>query len=742
MSLPDIYSVLASAVGRTVVLREGSHIPVKIASVHRTRAGVTLTGRTLDGTKVSHAIPHTASSPLVFPWMTRLASIMRVAWNGHQWNDSVNALIQQVGLPVDPSADWDQIINGIFNQKGIATKDPEWRDDLIHEMLFRLIKNGAFAKFRPDAVENPSPDYANLPLERKVAIFVAQLMRYQLGPHELGRKINQMQPKEEVQVTNPDVNEDFADTIPGDTDSPHDTYLRAESIKTLREFRAAFGHYLRKHREGALPNKVMFLFDLIAESPTQADTRASWEATVGTSVQDMRKTLYALSEEMDHFARSGQAPKGSTLTQIINDIRLKSMGAISGDLESREWEPSLDAMNLPGAEPEEVEEEEEPEPVGVGPMAQAMHTSSVEGDAFPIDAVKTAAFMRSLQNEVVRLASEGSVFTMKIAKPKVVDSSVLFVVLETNPVNYLNMNIRFGGPSIAKTPGAGTEYTIDVGMYGPDRSLPENKIKKQLNALVFPSMRADVPESYHNLLEKVIRELRSIIWENAVDYFDTPQEERRTWHHVIRMDVLTLQDVKVNIADQDGAVMSVTGAFYTKEDEANKDLGQKIVDTHESDRQKAVSEGLDLLKNDATPKESNMTTTKHAGLKRLAAEAPEEISTKVETLKQKLLSQVENLENMQAHLDMSPEAEEKFAGLKRTAAEEPEEIDAAFEEIYLGLDDIMADMESLSDSLGVELPSTVVKDGDVTITDTSSPDDDVTEEEEVPDEVVVEIAGQ
>ena len=143
-----------------------------------------------------------------------------------------------------------------------------------------------------------------------------------------------------------------------------------------------------------------------------------------------------------------------------------------------------------------------------------------------------------------------------------------------------------------------------------------------------------------------------------------------------------------------------------------------------------------------------MPTLKYATLQRLAAEAPEEISTKVETLKQHLLDQVALLENFQEQLDMSPEGAEKFepepdgdkddkpdfegakeegekqdkpekkddgdkdkdakkdgkfAGLRHFAAKEPEAIEDAIQDIFLGMDEAMAEVEALANDLGVDL---------------------------------------
>ena len=153
----------------------------------------------------------------------------------------------------------------------------------------------------------------------------------------------------------------------------------------------------------------------------------------------------------------------------------------------------------------------------------------------------------------------------------------------------------------------------------------------------------------------------------------------------------------------------------------------------------------------STQEEPPMPTLKFATLQRLAAEAPEEVSAKVESIKQHLLDQVTLLENFQEQLDMSPEGAEKFdepepdgdaddkpgfkgtkeegekkdkpeekkeddkqdgkfAGLRHFAAEEPEAIEDAIQDFFLGLDQVMAETESLADTLGVELVAPEVTD--------------------------------
>lgn len=633
----DVYESLSRSVGKTVVLASGPVVvPIKVASIRRAGVATTVVGHTLGGQRVEHTIT-AAGKPVVAPWALRLASVIRVAdWDATHFDPIVKDLITQAGLPVDHATNWDKVLHSLFNRAGVATKDPELRSDLIQQALVTLVIRRSLEKFDPSAVQTDDPEYTTLPLEQKVGRYVVQLINWQL--------------KRELQVHlkkyhsfSDDTDEHVMETLPAEAD--HGVADSESDLGDLASVRAAFADYVAARRQGDLRTLVMQLFDLVTTEPTGKDVARRWEEVTGKSFQYMRRVLAVMREDLLAFAKTQARTSGDPFFRIVNDLRLRSQGAAK---KVHTPDADLDSVLIP-AEPEQP---------------AAARASSVTHDP-----LKIASFMRSLQSTVVRLATEGAIGGMKTAKPKVVDSSTLFVVVEGNQLNYLNMNIRFGGPSIAKNPGAGTEYTIDVGMYGPDRSLPETKIKKQLNALVFPSMRSDVPEEFHNLLEKVIRELRAIVWENAVEFFDLPKEARSAWRHVIRMNVLTLQDVKVSIAE-DGVPREA--AAYPSHPEA--------------------------------PKESSMTApAKFASLKRIAAETPEVAGEKIEAIKQKLLDQVEMIDAFQSHMDMSPEAEEKFAGFKRAAEEEPEEFAAALSQFFVGLDEIMADTEALADDLGVEL---------------------------------------
>lgn len=673
MSQPGSYTDLAGMVGRTVVLRGGNTAPIKVASARRSGPYITLEGHGLDGTPVSRTVLASQGRPVMASWMVRLSSLLRVAWT-EKWDAVVKDMISKAGFPVDNSKNWDAILNNKIHQSG-AAKPGESYNNVIQDILTTIILRRSLEKFDPNAGGN-DPNYARQSLAEKVSAFMSNLIEWQLRGNDADSRRWRDSNKNEVSGDDIPAGDEagislLQRTEDPDSDPSADLHY-VEDIQSLRRFRDKFYEFLQQERGGTeIPGRVIALFDLITRDPEATDISKQWMANTGGSYPMYTKTLKNLRSWLQAFAKSmGATATGSRFTQMVNDMGIRverNTPALAPG--------SADDLLLPGTE----------DTVSPGPKARAMHASfedeMASGPVTEDSQVKQAAlFMRALQNEVVRLASERPNVFAKVAKPKVVDSSVLYVVLEANPINWINMNIRFGGPSIAKTPGAGTEYTIDVGLYGPDRSLPEAKIRKQLNGLVFPSMRADVPETYHNLLEKVIRELRRIVWEKAVEYFEVPKEERPSWRHVVKMDVLTLQDVKVNIAEDGAPTTSVTGSVA------------------------------------AASKESSMNSmNRFAALQRRATEDPEGMSKEVEELKQKLLNAAEALEALQTNLDMTPEGAakfeapegeepvERFAGLKKFAEEEPQEIEAAIQDVYLLLDECMADTENLADALGVDV---------------------------------------
>ena len=193
MNQMDIYSVLAGSVGETVVLRGGSHAPIKVASVHRAGASITLVGTTLDGRAETRSVLATGASPLMPPWMRHLASMLRIA--GMNWDEGIKALITDAGLPVEHNIDWNKVLNAMFIRAGLAVGDPAERSDLIHLAVVSIIKRRALERFNPNLLTTPVDEdeeiaplddedkvaYADLPLAKKVTIWILQLFKWQVG---------------------------------------------------------------------------------------------------------------------------------------------------------------------------------------------------------------------------------------------------------------------------------------------------------------------------------------------------------------------------------------------------------------------------------------------------------------------------------------------------------------------------------------------------------------------------------
>jgi hypothetical protein len=148
----------------------------------------------------------------------------------------------------------------------------------------------------------------------------------------------------------------------------------------------------------------------------------------------------------------------------------------------------------------------------------------------------------------------------KEAAPKVVEQSILYLRLGGNRANPRFMDISFYSPKLRTTPGAGS-YKIEVGDWGQDKSLPERRIRQAVGTFVIPMMRGDVLEQDHDLLEKVIRRLRSIVWENAIEYFQIPFDQKADWRNVVKMDIARLMDTKVTIQDPEQGTIEVAASL-------------------------------------------------------------------------------------------------------------------------------------------------------------------------------------
>lgn len=366
MNLPDLYSVLAGAVGTTVVLRDGPTVPVKLASVHRVGPSLILAGCTLDGRPVHRTVTARGDSPLVPAWAVRLGSMLRLAWSvtdSPDWDATLKDLIAKAGLPVDPEVRWAPILHNIFvRDKGLGKGDSEYRDELIQDALVKLVLRRSLEKFNPDAVKTQDPNYLNLGLAQKVTVYVKQLLRWAAG-EALDGEINKP-PTESI-----DALADAGDSDEVDPVVPVEPAILqndTDDLRSLSQIREAFFAWLQQRRSGPDPTRLLLVFDLLTHEPSTEQAVASWKQTTNTGYQSFRKTVLALREALVAFANHGSMRHNQKLVQTINDLRLRSLNGSEPAAP-----PSAPLQADPGLIPAEPQ-------AGVGPKAQAMKSSALE----------------------------------------------------------------------------------------------------------------------------------------------------------------------------------------------------------------------------------------------------------------------------------------------------------------------------------------------------------------------------
>ena len=487
--------LLESRLGRYV---EPMGAPVGFVATEAQRHGdtFTLAGKTLAGKRASVCIEDPANAFLP-RWINKLASAMRTAWDSN-FTQEIQALIVQHGLPVDPAVRWDPILGRIYSKAGVKLKPgPGGDDDLeevIHSAIFLgLIHRDMLARFNPDALGD------DVPLAKKVTIYLLKVFRWLAS--ERGGVVDSYQEGNyrESQTLDAPLTPDDSngvlrrDTLTDEDDLSQEDYVIQESdIHSLEDFRARFFDYIQHHRAGDTSEKIMLLFDLIVTSHDGVEISNRWAEATGTSYSNQRKTLKVLKDEMLKFIESNHLP-GSRMSQIVQEIRNRT-------------KPPL---------------EMEPDPL------EPVVKQSSEREFIP-------NFIRAVQ-----------------AAARVVDQSMLYIRLQASPTKGPRfLEISFYNPTRRHLPQMGT-YRVEVGDRTTDPGLPERAIKGQLSTFVVPHMRGDALDADQDLLEKVIRRLRKIVWENAVVYFDIPMEEKTSWRNVIKLDIQTLADTKVVVQDKD-----------------------------------------------------------------------------------------------------------------------------------------------------------------------------------------------
>lgn len=496
-----------------------------------------LNGHTLTG-KLAQMVVKDPVRDFVPRWAQKLAAVAVFAY-GLTFTNVINEFITGAGLPVDPSVDWDARLNNIFQAAGV--KNEEERKDAIQDAIISLfLTRHVLERFDPNQGEGRGGQ--ETPLDGRLSAFLTNLFKWQAtGKSEAGDFARRRQFDQGFTIDEPLGDEGEAtlgDLTPGDYVDQEAEAHSESVIRSLDQFMGAFGDYLQKARGGNLAKTCTQLLKLIISAHDAAEVKARWPIETGTSYSNMRRILPIVAEELLKFSETSKAPN-IHLTQLLNKLRQRLIEQAGADAQDPTPEPEPEPQT-----PEPVEDTEQ-----VGTKAkemQAPKTSAITICASAEDFMtKLAAYVHELRKE---------------AAPKVVEQSILYLRLGGNRANPRFMDISFYSPKLRTLPGAGG-YKIEVGDWGQDKSLPERKIRQQVGTFVIPMMRGDVLDEDHDLLEKVIRRLRSIVWENAVEYFQIPLDQKPEWRNTIKMDIARLLDTKVTIQDPEQGTIEVAASL-------------------------------------------------------------------------------------------------------------------------------------------------------------------------------------
>lgn len=145
-----------------------------------------------------------------------------------------------------------------------------------------------------------------------------------------------------------------------------------------------------------------------------------------------------------------------------------------------------------------------------------------------------------------KLRDSSTFFT---AAPKLVEQSILYLILEADQEDPRYLKIRFNSPKLRKTQEAQKFYKLEVGDWDVDKNFSTRRVRQYLKDLVVPTMKSDVLTDDHELFEKVLRKIRAIVLEAASVYFEVPMAEKKQWKDFIKLDIQKLVDTKVKLED-------------------------------------------------------------------------------------------------------------------------------------------------------------------------------------------------
>ena len=500
-------------------------------SVQQLGDRLTVTGVTASGQDIRVQMQDPRND-LMPRWARRISSLMRMAWENEPWDNLIKTTLASKHLPVDETVNWNSVLNNLFSRYGF-TNETEREDAIQQAILTTFVVRQSLDKFDPNRSTDATKD---LPLEKRLTSYIIQLFHWQLtGKDEVGDQMH-TRLKHELTVLDKPGEEgapSMADKVETDHISPEDAVLDELEVNSYADFRAAFADYVVRYREGDIPGRLLTLMDLLASAEDGTQLKQEWEAQTGTSYSYMRSLLAPLRNELLHFSQSVKAPD-TKLTRLINELRARTKDVTT---QADATEPGGDK-----AKP-------------MAPTGTVVAASlALAGAEAPVQVTPERRFMAML-TAAVRQIVHG-----RTAAPKVVDHAILYFKLSGDPNDPRYMVLSFYSPKLRINPGAGT-YRIEVGDWAVDKSLPQARIKQQLSTFVIPMMRGDVLDEDHDLLEKVIRKLRAIVWENAVEYFQVPTEEKASWRNMVKMDLQRVQDARVTVRDEAHGIVEVAASL-------------------------------------------------------------------------------------------------------------------------------------------------------------------------------------
>jgi hypothetical protein len=288
----------------------------------------------------------TGLSMVPAPWRRLIAALKEAA--GTYFSLYINTAIQEAGLPIDTSKNWDGLLLSVY-RKFRWTKDDDTLEEAIYEMLTKLLYapgtgNGAsgltiLQKF------DPTKGDQSLPLEKRVSNFIMSRILPFEGKSTAGSDIvkkfilKRHRDIPESQIgDNPEGwdggKPSLLDMVPPGVrslaDESNENGISNMAVKSTRD---AFATYLSRTENPTGARRILTMFDILVDNPykgdaARADALEEWTSATGTGKQNFYHTRRALAKAIDAFANSSGAPAGETFRSLVNTLKKKELSPV------------------------------------------------------------------------------------------------------------------------------------------------------------------------------------------------------------------------------------------------------------------------------------------------------------------------------------------------------------------------------------------------------------------------------